>query len=481
MIKKEIRTRFAPSPSGQIHLGNLRAALFNYIFAKKHGGKFILRIEDTDSARTLEPEIERIAQTLHDFGLKPDEGVSTGGSFGPYKQSERTDLYIKALETLEQNGKIYKCFCSKEELDQAKAAQIKKGQAPRYSKKCAGMSPEKALQKTEFGLPFVWRFRLNERQLVKFKDLCKGEMSFYLSNFSDFTITRPDGSFTFVFTNFVDDWKMEVSHVIRGEDHLTNTPLQLALYHAFMVQPPVFCHLPMLLNEKGEKLSKRDKHFSINTLVQDGFIPQAICDYLGRIGHWNDEPPKNIAAMVSEFDASDLKSAGNTKYDEGQLCWLNEEWIEELSGSELISMIAKFFPDEHKHLAELESHSNLLDLLKSEVKNLVELIELTKSLTDDGQKVDSQDLKDIFSGKDAVAINALKNVSEKLKSGPLADGLNQTLKDVSNEFDLPVKILFQAVRAICTGYTRGIGIDKLGQVIPGPKMAGKIDTAIDGL
>lgn len=480
MVKKEVRTRFAPSPSGQIHLGNLRSAIFSYIFAKKFNGKFILRIEDTDAARTMESEIFRISEMLELFGMDIDEGPTVGGSFGPYQQTQRTELYVQVLQTLAQEGKIYKCFCTKDELETVRAEQIKKNIPPRYSKKCLGLSSDKIVQKTEFGTPFVWRFRLNEHQVIKFNDLCKGEMSFSLSNFSDFSLTRSDGSFTFIFVNFVDDWKMEISHVIRGDDHLSNTPLQIALYHSVMVSPPVFGHLPMILNSDGEKLSKRNKHSSLESLIADGFVPPAICDYLVRFGSWSDQKPKNLKTIINEFEPSELKSSANTRYDESQLKWLNEHCIMELSGKELLAMAEKIFPELLSQFPENSDLVFLFDQLKVEVKNLFELVIVSQNILapclGDEQIAD---LKVLLEDQTQKAKEFLAHLKNELEESDLS--LNLLLGNASKKFELVAKLIFQSVRLICTGKAHGIGIDRLGLAIPRTILISKIDDVLKKL
>lgn len=480
MIKKEVRTRFAPSPSGQIHLGNLRSAVFSYIFAKKFNGKFILRIEDTDAARTMESEIYRISEMLELFGMNIDEGPTVGGPFGPYQQSQRTDLYIEILQLLAQEGKIYKCFCTKEELEAVRAEQIKKNIPPRYSKKCLGLSSDKIVQKTEFGTPFVWRFRLNERQVIKFNDLCKGEMSFSMSNFSDFSLTRSDGSFTFIFVNFVDDWKMEISHVIRGDDHLSNTPLQIALYHSVMANPPTFGHLPMILNSDGEKLSKRNKHSSLESLISDGFVPPAICDYLVRFGNWSDKKPRSLKQIIDEFEPAELKSSANTRYDESQLKWLNEHCIVELSGKELLVMAEKIFPD---LIGQLKANSNLeflFDQIKAEVKNLLDLILISKNILDHSVSNQTIDELKALAPEKVQDLNRLfAFLKEELQGSDL--GLNALLGDASKKLEIQPKLVFQSIRLICTGKAHGISIDRLSSVIPRETLVAKIEDALSKL
>ena len=457
-----VRTRFAPSPSGDIHLGNLRAALMSYVFAKQQHGKFVLRIEDTDAARTDEASIDGINEVLKLCGLHADEGPYHG-PFAPYRQSQRITNYVNALTQLQQNGRIYKCFCSKEELELERQLQMRHNQAPRYSRKCLGMSPEKLLKKTEFGLPFVWRFRLNSEQIFRIKDLCKGNLEFILANFSDFTLTRPDGSFTFLFCNFVDDWQMQISHVIRGEDHVANTALQLALYDAFMVNPPAFCHLPMILGASGEKLSKRDRHFSVLSTLQDGILPQALCDYLLRIGHWNDAPPRSLPQIITEFNINTMHAASTVHYDAAQLRWLNEQWLKNLSGQQLAKFSSKLLPQQWALVADYEDVESLLEQLKAETKNLKDLLALAHKIIDlELPWLNGPTLDAIFADVANVSVKLIvQQLQTELSNIDDVQTFTAVIKNLGQQYNLPLKALYQLIRLISTGQAQGLAIDKV--------------------
>ena len=270
-----VRVRFAPSPTGIMHLGNVRAALINYLFAQKNQGTFVLRIEDTDQERNENIFTQRILDDLAWLGLTYTEGPSKSGPYEPYFQSERGLIYQDFLKILEAKNLVYRCFCTIEDIEKKRQRQIALKQPPRYDRTCLRLSPELVTIKVAQSTPFIWRFQLPDSSIAV-HDLARGVIDFDLKNISDFALTRTNGTFTFMFANFVDDLTMKISHVIRGEDHLTNTAGQAALYAALEVDTPIFWHLPIIVNSEGKKLSKRDFGFSLEDLRNAGFLPEAI-------------------------------------------------------------------------------------------------------------------------------------------------------------------------------------------------------------
>src|SRR5579863_4599044 len=259
---QKVRVRFAPSPTGMMHLGNVRAALINFLFAHQKKGTFVLRIEDTDAQRMLDPEAKKIIEDLAWLGLTYDEGPHVGGPYAPYFQSERMNLYQEKLHLLKEKNLIYRCFCSEEELAKRRDRQQALKLPPRYDRTCLALSEKEINHLLDNNTLFIWRFKLDHQRSVTITDLAHGETTFKLSNFSDFAITRQDGSFTFIFANFVDDLLMKITHIFRGEDHLSNTANQAALFAAAGAPLPIYWHLPILCNLEGKKLSKRDFGFS---------------------------------------------------------------------------------------------------------------------------------------------------------------------------------------------------------------------------
>lgn len=321
-----VRVRFAPSPTGFMHLGNVRAALLNYLIARQRNGIFILRIEDTDQQRLIDVGAQQIFKDLEWLGLTYTEG--------PYFQSKRTAIYGEYLAQFQARDLIYRCFCTTEELEKKRERQILLKKPPRYDRSCLLLDTKTSTEKSHAGVPFIWRFKLPDTEET-ITDLARGTITFALSNFSDPTLTRQDGSFTFLFANFVDDVDMQITHVIRGEDHLSNTAVQSALYRAQGAPLPTFWHLPIMCNAEGQKLSKRDFGFSLTDLRTAGYLPEAITNYLATIGGSFSEEVLSLDSIVKTVDLEATASAGTVRYDPAKLAWLNKKWIERLSIEDL--------------------------------------------------------------------------------------------------------------------------------------------------
>lgn len=335
MNKDTIRLRFAPAPTGMMHLGNVRTALMNYLFAQQKNGTFIIRVEDTDFQRNFDPEATHIIQDLQWLGIDFNEGPGKGGPRGPYFQSKRTDLYAEKRAELEHKGLAYRCFCTQEDLEKKRTRQQALKQPPRYDRTCTKLTNDEIVVLLEKKTPFIWRFKFDQNTSVTIVDLARGAITFDLKNFSDFPITRQDGSFTFLFANFVDDMLMGITHVFRGEDHLSNTASQAALYHAFNAPLPVFWHMPILCNIDGKKLSKRDFGFSLRDLKDAGFVPEAIVNYLAIIGGSFKEEIMSLKELAQTFDFEHIHATGQIKYDVEKLKWMNHKWIAQYTPEQL--------------------------------------------------------------------------------------------------------------------------------------------------
>lgn len=279
-------TRFAPSPTGHLHLGNARTALFSYLAARSAGGRFVLRIEDTDLARNDPGLVDRLLDDLSWLGLAWDEGPERGGPNGPYLQSERGAVYAEAIATLGAAGRVYPCFCTPEELSLARRAQLAAGRPPRYLGTCAALSEDEVRRRRTAGMPGALRFRVPGGRMLEFDDLVHGPQRFASDDIGDFIVVRADGSVSFFLSNAVDDARMQVNLVLRGDDHLANTPRQLLLLEALDLPAPQYGHLPLLLAPAGgTPLSKRDGVAGLRELRAQGFLPGAITSYLLRLGH----------------------------------------------------------------------------------------------------------------------------------------------------------------------------------------------------
>ncbi len=327
MNETTVKTRFAPSPSGEIHLGNARTALFNYLYASARGGAFLLRIEDTDAERSRPEHAQALMQDLQWLGLGWHEGPQADGAHGPYCQSQRGAIYADFYQRLEDAGTVYPCFCSDTQLKLARKAQRAAGQPPRYPGTCAHLSPAEVSSRIAAGARPTLRFRVPRDTRVDFVDLVRGPQSFNSDDIGDFIVRRSDATPAFFFSNAIDDALMGVTHVLRGEDHLTNTPRQLLILQALDLRAPSYGHLSLLVGEDGSPLSKRHGSQSIRQLRQAGYLPAALLNYLARLGHsYSEESFATPERLAAEFSLERLGRAP-ARYDPAQLRHWQKEAI----------------------------------------------------------------------------------------------------------------------------------------------------------
>lgn len=367
-----IRTRFAPAPTGLMHLGNVRTALMNYLFARKNKGDFVIRVEDTDQQRNFDPGAQHILQDLAWLGLSYNEGPETGGPYAPYFQSQRFALYQQALQKFIEQNAVYRCFCTNEELEKKRKRQLALRLPPRYDRTCLDLSAHIIEENLQKGVPFIWRLKLPQQGTVDINDLARNIIHFDLKNFSDYPLTRQDGSFTFLFANFVDDVAMEITHVFRGEDHLTNTAVQAVMYSISNKASPIYWHMPILCNEQGKKLSKRDFGFSLNDLRQAGYLPEAICNYLAIIGGGIFEQEiMSLDELVNTIDFTQISTASQIRYDVEKLTWVNHAWITRLSDETVAQLCLPFVKHEYPEATVTTvSLTPLIQKIKSDLPTL---------------------------------------------------------------------------------------------------------------
>ncbi|HWW20602.1 MAG TPA: glutamate--tRNA ligase, partial [Steroidobacteraceae bacterium] len=298
MFADSVVTRFAPSPSGELHLGNARTALFNFLMACKHGGRMVLRIEDTDTARTQEAYVTALCTDLAWLGMKWEEGPDRPGPHGPYRQSQRGAIYQQHFELLERERLAYPCYCSPLELDLSRRSQLAAGRPPRYAGTCRDLSPQQRQARIDKGIKPTLRFRVPGGKRIEFDDLVHGPQSFLSDDIDDFIIRREDGTAAFFFSNALDDALMRVTHVLRGQDHLSNTPRQRLLLEALSRTAPLYGHVSLLLGADGTPLSKRHGATSIRELREAGFSSVALCNHLFRLGH---STPNNALLSLEQM------------------------------------------------------------------------------------------------------------------------------------------------------------------------------------
>lgn len=328
--QKPVRVRFAPSPTGKLHVGGARTAIDNWAFARSHGGTFVLRIEDTDPERSTEENVQVILNAMKWLGLTWDEGPEVGGDYGPYFQTQRFDTYREALERLKERGAVYPCFCTKEQLD-AKREQAEKteGGYAGYDRTCRDLDPAEAQARIDAGEPHVWRLKVPlDHGPIEFTDAVYGEMSFPAEVMDDMIVVRSDGTPTYNFAVVCDDANMQITHVIRGDDHLSNTPRQILIYEALGYDVPTFAHLSMILGPDGKKLSKRHGAASVEEFADRGFLPDTMVNFLALLG-WSLDGETTLISrdVLCEEFSLDRVTKKDAIFDETKLEWMNGQYI----------------------------------------------------------------------------------------------------------------------------------------------------------
>ena len=328
----EVRTRFAPSPTGYMHLGNLRSALYTYLFAKANGGKFILRIEDTDQSRYVPGAVDVIYRTLKSIGMQWDEGPDIGGDFGPYVQSERKNMYLPYAEQLVKAGKAYYCFCTEEELAARREEAAKRGETFKYDKHCLHLSPEEVQRRIAAGEPYVIRQNVPEHGEASFDDVLYGHIAVDCSDLDDMILIKADGMPTYNFANVIDDHTMGITHVMRGNEYLSSTPKYNLLYDAFGWEKPVYIHMTPIMRDATHKLSKRDGDAYFEDYLNKGYLKEAIVNYVALLG-WNPGDEREFFTMdelVKAFSVDGM-SKSPAIFDVNKLTWMNAEYVRRLT------------------------------------------------------------------------------------------------------------------------------------------------------
>jgi nondiscriminating glutamyl-tRNA synthetase len=369
------RVRFAPSPTGHLHIGNARTAILNWLFAKHSGGAFILRVEDTDMERSTKEFEASIFQDLRWLGLNWDEGPDAGGNWGPYRQSERLKIYHQHAEQLIAKGQAYYCYCTPEELEARRDAAMKAGQRPGYDGRCKHLSANERAAKAKNGIKPVVRFIMPEREIT-FNDLAKGEITFPPEALGDFVILRSDGVPTYNYAAVVDDHLMQITHVIRGDDHVANTPKQIVIYEAFGWPLPEFCHIPMILGPDRERLSKRHGATSVDDYAQNGYLPDALVNFLSLLS-WSSESGEEILSrerLIKEFSFGRL-SPSAAVFDVAKLNWMNGVYIRNLDSNELTNACRPYLQKAGYHLPDQDTLQKMVRLVRDSLECLSQISE----------------------------------------------------------------------------------------------------------
>jgi glutamyl-tRNA synthetase len=342
----KVRTRFAPSPTGFLHIGSLRTALYTYLYAKQNNGQFVLRLEDTDIKRYVEGAAEAIYKGLKWAGLQYDEGPDIGGKYGPYKQSERLDIYKKRAQELLDKGKAYYCFCEEKTLEEMRQEQIAQKRAPKYDRRCLKLTPKEIKEKLDNAIPHAIRMKIPEGRLIEINDIVRGKVIYKSDELDDQVLLKADGYPTYHLAVVVDDHLMEISHVTRTEEWLPSTPKHILLYEYFSWEPPAWAHLPLLLNEDRTKMSKRKGDVALEDYIKKGYLPEALINYLAFLG-WNPGSEKEIYSMeelLKDFKLEKVHKAGAV-FNIEKLNWYNAHYIKKLPIDKLIELCQPYLVD----------------------------------------------------------------------------------------------------------------------------------------
>lgn len=449
-----VRVRFAPSPTGWLHIGGARTALYNYLFARKHNGRFILRIEDTDRSRSTEEAIEAILNDLRWLGLNWDEGPQVGGPYGPYRQTERENLYREAVEKLVNSGHAYYCFCTPEELENMRQEALSQKKSFRYPRKCRNLTPEEVEKRLKNGEKAAVRFKTPLEGTLQINDIVRGKVEFDLSQLDDFVIARSDGSPTYNLAVVVDDALMKITHVIRGDDHLSNTPKQVLIYKALGYAVPEFAHLSMILGPDKKPLSKRHGSTAVFEFKNKGYLPEAMVNYLALLGWSYDDKTTFFTPeeLIEKFDLSRV-SANPAVFDYQKLEWLNGVWIRTLSNEELQKRLLSYIRQAYPGLKE--DDPNILELVsitKERLKTLKDFVDWTYFyfVSDDDFQIANEDAGKVFNADSNLI---LSKTIEKLESLDEWNRKNieQCLRDLVNELGEKPRKVFQVIRVAVTG------------------------------
>lgn len=432
----EIRTRFAPSPTGDLHIGSARTALYNYLYAKRFNGTFILRIEDTDRERSTQKAIDVILEGMHWLGLHHDEG--------PFYQTQHFERYKEVIEFMLEKGLAYRCYCTKERLEKLREQQLANKEKPRYDGLCRYQPPKHSSE------PSVIRFMNPEDGEVHVNDQVHGRVIFKNKELDDFIIARSDGTPTYNFTVVVDDWDMKITHVIRGDDHLNNTPKQMNLLAALGAPIPVYAHVPMILGQDGKKLSKR--HGATNVMVyrNEGYLPQALLNYLVRLGwsHGNDEI-FTLAELIRLFDIKDLNHSAAALNPE-KLLWLNQHYLKTLDVEEIAQQLQWHFNDQK---IAAQSFPDLQAVIKAQcerTRTLAEMAARSRYFYEEPSQYSHELLQKHFSQE---VVSALKEVLEKLTQLDTwqKENIHQIIQTICDATGLKFGKIGPAIRLAVTG------------------------------
>ena len=482
-----VRVRYAPSPTGEPHVGNIRTAIFNWLFARHHGGALIIRVEDTDQARKVEGATDEILDSLRWLGVDWDEGPDVGGSYGPYFQSERLELYRKVADRLVEAGNAYPCYCSTGRLAEMRAEQARQKQSSRYDGRCRNLTEGERLKMRESGVVPVVRLKMPLDGVTAVDDLVRGEVTFENHLLDDFVMLKSDGFPTYHLANVIDDRHMEISHVMRAEEWLPSTPRHLQLYKALGWDPPRFAHLPIILAPDRSKLSKRHGATSIREYRQMGFLPEAMLNFLALLGWSLDDKTEIIPVdgLIRHFSIERVSKAGAV-FDADKLRWMNGYYIRQMSREELADALLDYWrrypPREIPSLPQRERLISIVPLVHERLKTLGDAAPLIPFFFQDEVEYEVADLlqKGMDAGKTRVTLEVTREGLCELSPFD-AESIEGLLRPLPGQLDVKVGQLFGSLRVATTGLRVSPPLFQTLELLGKERTLAAIDKAIDRL
>lgn len=484
---REVRVRYAPSPTGHLHIGNARTALFNYLFARHHGGKFIIRTEDTDAKRNIKGGEESQFRFLKWLGIEWDEGADIGGEYGPYRQMERLDIYKKYVDELLERDLAYECFMTEEELEQEREEQMKRGEIPKYSGAHSNLTEEeKEAFRAEGRKPAI-RLRVPKNKTYTFNDMVRGNISIESSDYGDWVIVKKDGIPTYNFAVVIDDHLMDITHVLRGEEHISNTPRQMMVYEAFGWEPPKFGHMTLILNEERKKLSKRDEHIIqfIEQYKELGYLPEAMFNFITLLG-WSPPGEEEIfdkETLIEIFDESRLSSSAAI-FDVKKLQWMNGEYIKKADAETVIDLALPHLIKANKVQADdevqIERAKEIILLYKEQLRYGAEIVELTELFFKDDIDYDEA-AWDVLKGEQVIEV--LQVFTDQLihEDNFVEENIKQAMKTTQKETKQRGRKLFMPIRVATTGQMHGPELPKALELLGKEVVINRLDEVLKQL
>ncbi|MEX1029777.1 MAG: glutamate--tRNA ligase [Paenibacillaceae bacterium] len=484
-MSNHVRVRYAPSPTGHLHIGGARTALFDYLLARHEGGQFIIRFEDTDQTRHIESGVESQLEGLRWLGVDWDESVDVGGPYAPYRQMERLDLYQPYVQQLLSEGSAYYCYCSEEDLETERAEQEARGEMPSYSGKCRHLTADQIEQYRSDNRKPTVRFRVNENRTISFIDRIREQVEFESNGIGDFIIVRPDGIPTYNFAVVLDDHLMDITHVIRGEEHLSNTPRQILLYEALGFAIPQFAHLSLILNQNRKKMSKRDESIMqfIEQYREQGYLPEAVLNFIVLLG-WSPGGEEEIFTkeqLIEQF-TMDRLAKSPAVFDTEKLKWMNNQYMKK-ADPVLVADLA--IPHLQKagllaHTLDEQAHTwavELVTLYQEQLNYAAEIVELTSVFFEEVLEYDEEARIELAGDHVPVVLDCFRRLVEETDTyTPEAIGL--MLKSVQAETGFKGKHLFMTIRIALTGHMHGRDLNRTLYLLGKDKVLSRLQSTI---